>query len=251
MTTVTALPVAPPLFRSSHAAYSEPGRRHCGELTELTTVTALPVAPPLFRSSHAELTSQTTTPPSTSPTSLPVPPQQDFYRLVLQHLRTIEEELKEVKQQVAVNTAMIQRLGGGGVADLGLVEDTNMPLSNAEDLDELERRLISDVDLKNQLVNILAILGGKTTKDAVKRMLGRAFRRSLALQINWTGAAGKIAFKSLNLKSVLHRAVRRVVTTATEEELQKEVSLYLKGAADREGGRKDRQKRVVNGDGEC
>ncbi|CAL8284379.1 unnamed protein product [Boreogadus saida] len=66
-------------------------------------------------------------------------------RLVLQHLRTIEEELKEVKQQVAVNTAMIQRLGGGGVADLGLVEDTNMPLSNAEDLDELERRLISDV----------------------------------------------------------------------------------------------------------
>ena len=76
----------------------------------------------------------------------------DFYRLVLQHLRTIEEELKEVKQQVAVNTAMIQRLGGGGVADLGLVEDTNMPLSNAEDLDELERRLISDVDLKNQLV---------------------------------------------------------------------------------------------------
>ncbi|CAL8236886.1 unnamed protein product [Arctogadus glacialis] len=271
LTTVTALPVAPPLFRSSHAAYSEPGRRHCGELTgptfilppppqhpatffnsidaELTTVTALPVAPPLFRSSHAELTSQTTTPPSTSPTSLPVPPQQDFYRLVLQHLRTIEEELKEVKQQVAVNTAMIQRLGGGGVADLGLVEDTNMPLSNAEDLDELERRLISDVDLKNQLVNILAILGGKTTKDAVKRMLGRAFRRSLALQINWTGAAGKIAFKSLNLKSVLHRAVRRVVTTATEEELQKEVSLYLKGAADREGGRKDRQKRVV--DGEC
>ncbi|CAL8259526.1 unnamed protein product [Arctogadus glacialis] len=101
LTTVTALPVAPPLFRSSHAAYSEPGRRHCGELTgptfilppppqhpatffnsidaELTTVTALPVAPPLFRSSHAELTSQTTTPPSTSPTSLPVPPQQDLF----------------------------------------------------------------------------------------------------------------------------------------------------------------------------
>ena len=42
-----------------------------------------------------------------------------------------------------------------------------------------------------------------------------------------------------------------MVTTATEEELQKEVSLYWKGAADREGGRKDRQKRVVNGDGEC
>ncbi|XP_056447951.1 uncharacterized protein LOC130384011 [Gadus chalcogrammus] len=174
LTTVTALPVAPPLFRSSHAAYSEPGRRHCGELTgptfilppppqhpatffnsidaELTTVTALPVAPPLFRSSHAELTSQTTTPPSTSPTSLPVPPQQDFYRLVLHHLRTIEEELKEVKQQVAVNTAMIQRLGGGGVADLGLVEDTNMPLSNAEDLDELHWKKPSVEPIKKNMV---------------------------------------------------------------------------------------------------
>lgn len=51
---------------------------------------------------------------------------------------------------------------------------------------------------------MLAILGGRATKDAVKRMLGRAFRRSLALQINWTGAAGKVAFKSLHLKSVLH-----------------------------------------------
>lgn len=41
-----------------------------------------------------------------------------------------------------------------------------------------------------------------------------------------------------------------MVPTATEEELQKEVSSYLKGAADREGGRKNRQKRVVDGDGD-
>lgn len=40
------------------------------------------------------------------------------------------------------------------------------------------------------------------------------------------------------------------MNTATEEDLQKEVALYLKGAADREGGRKERQKNVGNGDGE-
>lgn len=134
-------------------------------------------------------------------------------------------------------------------------------------------------------MNILAVLGGKTTKDAVKRMLGRILRKSLALQINWTGAGGKVAFKSLHLKNVLHSklkknktffyilnhycevfttpgksifflltpcfttgAVRRVVHTATEEDLQKEVAMYLKGAADREGGRKDRQKKVGNGE---
>lgn len=44
-------------------------------------------------------------------------------------------------------------------------------------------------------------------------------------------------------------AVRRNHSTkdVTEENLQREVSLYLKGAADREGGRKERQKNVGNG----
>lgn len=82
-------------------------------------------------------------------------------------------------------------------------------------------------------------------------MLGRSLKKSLALKINWTGAGGKVAFKSLQLKNVLHRAVRRVVHTATEEELQKEVAAYLKGAADREGGRKDRRKKVGYGEIVC
>ncbi|XP_060760207.1 zinc finger homeobox protein 3-like [Neoarius graeffei] len=220
-------------------------------LPQLPTISPLPAPPqlpsksPLFRtSSHGEFTSQAQHHPSNQQISI----QQDFCRLVLQHLRTIEEEVKEVKQQVAANTAILQKLGGAGVADLCLVQETNMPLSNLEELEELERQLGSDIDLKNQLVNILAVLGGKTTKDAVKRMLGRILRKSLALQINWTGAGGKVAFKSLHLKNVLHRAVRRVVHTATEEDLQKEVAKYLKGAVDREGGRKDRQKKVGNGE---
>ncbi|KAL2098744.1 hypothetical protein ACEWY4_005224 [Coilia grayii] len=169
----------------------------------------------------------------------------------MKHLLRIEEEVKEVKEQVATNTAILQKLGGGVGADLCLVHETNMPLSNLEELKELERQLGSDIDLKNQLVNILAVVGGETTKDAVKRMLGRSLKTSLALKINWTGAGGKVAFKSLQLKNVLHRAVRRVVHTATEEELQKEVATYLKGAADKEGGRKDRQKKVGYGEIVC
>lgn len=61
-----------------------------------------------------------------------------------------------MKQQVAVNTSILQKLGGGGgVADLGLMEDHNMPMTHIEDLKDLERRLESDGDLKNQLVCLL------------------------------------------------------------------------------------------------
>lgn len=58
-------------------------------------------------------------------------------------------------------------------------------------------------------VNILAVLGGgKTNKDAVKRMMGRVMKKSLSLKINWTGARGKVAFKSLHLKNVLHSKLK-------------------------------------------
>lgn len=57
-------------------------------------------------------------------------------------------------------------------------------------------------------VNILAVLGGKNTRDAVKRMLGRVMKRSVALKLNWTGAGGKVAFKSLHLKNVLHSKLK-------------------------------------------
>lgn len=55
---------------------------------------------------------------------------------------------------MAANTAILQKLGGAGVADLCLVQETNMPLSNLEELEELERQLGSDIDLKNQLVSL-------------------------------------------------------------------------------------------------
>ncbi|XP_060771636.1 max-binding protein MNT-like [Neoarius graeffei] len=259
------LPPLPPLPQRppSHEVYSQSHRTP--SVTRTSTYPAVlsnqAASPPLetshlfLTSSHGEFTSQAPQLPTT--TTLPLPPpsplphyhsfqrfhlcqhHHSFHRShlffehpAMEHLRTIEEEVKEVKQQVAANTAILQKLGGAGVADLCLVQETNMPLSNLEELEELERQLGSDIDLKNQLVNILAVLGGKTTKDAVKRMLGRILRKSLALQINWTGAGGKVAFKSLHLKNVLHRAVRRVVHTATEEDLQKEVAKYLKGAAD-------------------
>ncbi|KAL2087307.1 hypothetical protein ACEWY4_018366 [Coilia grayii] len=236
---------ASPLLETSHLFLTSNHGEFTSQAPQPSTTLSLPPLPQL------STTLPLPPPPQLPPVSQHPSSHEDFCRLVLQHLLRIEEEVKEVKEQVATNTAILQKLGGGVGADLCLAHETNMPLSNLEELEELERQLGSDLDLKNQLVNILAVVGGKTTKDAVKRMLGRSLKKSLALKINWTGAGGKVAFKSLQLKNVLHRAVRRVVHTATEEELQKEVATYLKGAADREGGRKDRQKKVGYGEIVC
>lgn len=83
--------------------------------------------------------------------------------------------MKEVKEQVATNTAILQKLGGGVGADLCLAHETNMPLSNLEELEELERQLGSDIDLKNQLVNILAVVGGENDQRRSENNVGPFF----------------------------------------------------------------------------
>ncbi|KAJ8014644.1 hypothetical protein DPEC_G00017770 [Dallia pectoralis] len=64
--------------------------------------------------------------------------------------------------------------------------------------------------------------------------------------MNWTESGQKVSFNNLHLKRVIHRAVRKNPATkeATEEALQRDVSRFLKGASDRERGRRQRQREV-------
>ncbi|KAJ8001130.1 hypothetical protein DPEC_G00188030 [Dallia pectoralis] len=73
-------------------------------------------------------------------------------------------------------------------------------------------------------------------------MISCLFSNDLTKLCNWTGLGQKIAFKGLMLKNIVHRAIRKNPGTkeTTEGNLQEVVSKYLKGAADREGGRKNR-----------
>ncbi|KAL2098327.1 hypothetical protein ACEWY4_007534 [Coilia grayii] len=94
----------------------------------------------------------------------------------MKHLLRIEEEVKEVKEQVATNTAILQKLGGGVGADLCLAHETNMPLSNLEELEELERQLGSDLDLKNQLAYVVRELEQKKDFAMDQNLFGGAPR---------------------------------------------------------------------------
>ncbi|XP_034143992.1 uncharacterized protein LOC114839945 isoform X2 [Esox lucius] len=169
---------------------------------------------------------------------------ENFYRLILQHLRELAEELRDVKQQVSLNTAILQSLTAGTNVDMSIPPDVILPLEDRSMLEDIERELGQNLELTEKLVAYLASRGGRNLKDSVKRIFQSLFTNNLAMGMNWTGSGQKVSFNSLHLKRVIHRAVRKNPATGetTEEALQKEVSRFLKGASDREGGRRQRQR---------
>ncbi|KAG5832310.1 hypothetical protein ANANG_G00289750 [Anguilla anguilla] len=114
-----------------------------------------------------------------------------------------------------------------------------------QQLGQLEKRLAEDPGLQEYLVCSLASKGGRSVRNAVRAMVPCLVSNTVARGLNWTGAGEKLAFRDLILRKVLNRGVRRNLATkdATDEEIQREVSVFLRGASDREGGRRERMLR--------
>ncbi|XP_035253944.1 uncharacterized protein LOC118216668 isoform X1 [Anguilla anguilla] len=185
----------------------------------------------------------------------------DFQAVVLQRLAELDAAVAELRAQVEYNTLLLQNLqggqnpggggrgGGGGVGgeEYALPADLPLPLQSKQQLGQLEKRLAEDPGLQEYLVCSLASKGGRSVRNAVRAMVPCLVSNTVARGLNWTGAGEKLAFRDLILRKVLNRGVRRNLATkdATDEEIQREVSVFLRGASDREGGRRERMLRSV------
>lgn len=113
-------------------------------------------------------------------------------------------------------------------------------------------------------LRFLAIKCGKDLKTTVWRMLQSIFSNRLSISTTWTGVGAKACFKDLFLKPIVQSkldillsrcvfkwndrsvfstgAIRKNPATqdATDEAVQVNVMRYLKGASDREGGKRRR-----------
>ncbi|PIK42768.1 hypothetical protein BSL78_20370 [Apostichopus japonicus] len=71
---------------------------------------------------------------------------------------------------------------------------------------------------------------------------GDVLSNAVATKLNWTGTTGKTAFAKLHMRNIIEKAVRRNQATvqSTTSDIQAAVVRFLKGASDREGGRKSR-----------
>ncbi|XP_026076323.1 uncharacterized protein LOC113054759 [Carassius auratus] len=74
------------------------------------------------------------------------------------------------------------------------------------------------------------------------QMLQSIFSNHLSINTTWTGVGDKACFRDMFLKTIVQRAIRKNPATqdATDEAIQVNVTRYLKGASDREGGKRRR-----------
>lgn len=123
--------------------------------------------------------------------------------------------------------------------------DLPVPVTSQGQLSRVEEAIVLQPDLKRKLIVYFGMIGGMTVKETVWRVLTKMLTNNFAKKVNWRGANGKQAFEPLALKGILLSAVRRnsLTSDATDGEIERYAKRWLQLATDRDGGRRERQKR--------
>nr|XP_055051218.1 uncharacterized protein LOC129437076 [Misgurnus anguillicaudatus] len=164
-------------------------------------------------------------------------------------LLTVLEEIKETQK---VHGRMLQSLltqRDATTVRAALPEDTVFPLRTVSDVDAMEQKL-SDPTFLNQVVAVVADIGGSTVDEAIRRMMAFLLDPALSRQYNFVGRYGKQEFGRLKLFEVVYGSLKKnaLTNTTTRREAEKAVSKWLIGARDR-GGYRTARARVGQQDG--
>ncbi|XP_052455266.1 uncharacterized protein LOC128015461 isoform X6 [Carassius gibelio] len=148
-------------------------------------------------------------------------------------VRSMDNKMDTMLQHFSANVS---------VGELSLPGDLLLPLDTQEDLALLDNSLRQDKELQERFLRFLAIKCGRDLKTTVWRMLQSIFSNHLSINTTWTGVGDKACFRDMFLKNIVQRAIRKNPATqdATDEAIQVNVTRYLKGASDREGGKRRR-----------
>ncbi|CAH0547081.1 unnamed protein product [Brassicogethes aeneus] len=114
-----------------------------------------------------------------------------------------------------------------------------LPIETQASLDQLELHLKEEKN-SEMLGHRLYLCGGDTVHKAVFLILKKLLSREVAVLYSGSGKKGKLSFQKLFCYLAVIKAIRKRFPTATDSELNKSISLYLAGASDRGGGRKNR-----------
>ncbi|XP_064460624.1 uncharacterized protein LOC135370734 [Ornithodoros turicata] len=107
------------------------------------------------------------------------------------------------------------------------------PLSSVEELETFEGQLTPDRE--KQLILELPLLGGNSTKVAVRRIMSYVLSNELGRQYSWEGRKGKLPLRDLNLPKLILRTIhshKKFVKT-TRYEVEHQIKEWLRHARDR------------------
>lgn len=104
-----------------------------------------------------------------------------------------------------------------------------LPMNQIEDIDNFEAILVAE-EAQSQLVNMLVLIGGVTSKDALKRALQKLFSNNLASKCSWTGAKNNFKLKDLKIITCIKSAIKKSCPAVTEAEFEENLKTWFRQA---------------------
>ncbi|KAG5881358.1 hypothetical protein JTB14_037100 [Gonioctena quinquepunctata] len=112
-----------------------------------------------------------------------------------------------------------------------------------EDINKFNEELSDEKVFVNACTKF-QLVGGKDMYETTRKILALLISHKLALSMNWSGRNEKGGFKTLtNIIKLIHVSVRKnpLAINATLSDIENVIKVWLRNAADREGGRSKRK----------
>ncbi|KAF5289574.1 hypothetical protein FQA39_LY15021 [Lamprigera yunnana] len=136
-------------------------------------------------------------------------------------------------------------------ADVTIENDDNndlgLPIKTVGDLTALNNRL-EDVNELTKMCQFLHTVGDKDIQNVTRRVLSHIMSNNLVMLYNWSGRNDKTSFSTLkNILKLLIATVRKnpFSRNAMQQEIDYVVTVCLRNASDRDGGRSRRKNTTV------
>ncbi|KAL4240527.1 hypothetical protein ACF0H5_001319 [Mactra antiquata] len=157
---------------------------------------------------------------------------------ILEILRKETREVKRMVQHLLTRSAVEDQ-------PPQLPQDFILPADSCENVESNEN-LLADQENFQSMVQFLSSYGGGNVRETVDRIMKEVMTNDAAKLYNMKGMKGKLKFEELRLLKVLYRCVQKNQPTvnATRKDVEAEVSKWLTGERNRDGGRKARNKRA-------
>ncbi|XP_073729743.1 uncharacterized protein [Misgurnus anguillicaudatus] len=183
---------------------------HTHQVPQMPTMPSFTPSMDLFSVSHNQNSSTLPMNLDVTPTRAVLQSGQDdavpaYVRAIFMRLDKIEESLAAIQSILSKDMICNERE----------IEEFTRPLQSSRQLEEASDKL-KDTAYRKKVVDYLALLGGKTPGDSVRRMMRKIGTNALWATYSLKGRRGKKKFQDLIMHSVIIQACHKIHPTTLQ-----------------------------------